>query len=278
MKHPRLAKIAATYGSAGLADKLLRHLQAKGVDPEALTTEDLRYYDELHVMGRQATLDLGQIAGLDASMRVLDVGCGLGGPARTLAETSGCHVIGVDLSCEFIHAAHVLSRRTELSERVAFCHGDALNLSFADQSFDAVCMFHVNMNIADKSTLYAEARRVLKKQGRLALWEICQGDAPGFVFPVPWAENAAFSHLMPGQELLACLRDCGFASIVANDATEKAVQWIRARQKAAGKSAPIKKRADLDWIIPDLRTKRANIAKNLMRGCVRIFQVVAFRH
>ncbi len=90
--------VNATYGSVRLADRLLESLKEVGYDLDRLSAADLITFDELHVMGRQATVELGRLAGLTDSMRVLDIGCGLGGSARTLAAEFGCHVTGVDLS------------------------------------------------------------------------------------------------------------------------------------------------------------------------------------
>lgn len=80
--------VSATYGSARLADWLLDSLREAGYDLDRLTMDDLITFDELHVMGRRATFELGRLAGLTDSMRVLDIGCGLGGSARTLVTDS----------------------------------------------------------------------------------------------------------------------------------------------------------------------------------------------
>ena len=85
--------LKATYGSVRLAGRLLESLQAVGYDLDRLSAADLITFDELHVMGRQATVSLGQLAGLTDAMRVLDIGSGLGGSARTLARASSKRVL-----------------------------------------------------------------------------------------------------------------------------------------------------------------------------------------
>lgn len=280
MKHDALSEVFqvnATYASARLAESLLRSLKEAGYSIDALKPSDLISFDELHVMGRQATIELGRLAGLSPDMHILDMGCGLGGPARTLAAEFGCHVTGIDLSEEFVAAADELSRRTDLSSFVQYRQADALNLPFADNCFDAVVMFHLNMNIPDKAALFDEIRRVLKPGGRMALWEICRGDRPGMVYPVPWAADESFSFLVTPFEFIELIRAGGFRDIQIEDATDHAVQWVRERMVNAQKKTHHKPRMDLDLVMPDFRLRRSNISKNLISGCVRILRGLAIK-
>jgi ubiquinone/menaquinone biosynthesis C-methylase UbiE len=269
-----IERIQRTYGGEDLAHKLLQSLSVAGCDLSALTTADLIAFDELHIMGRQATVELGRRAGLAAAMQVLDIGCGVGGPARTLAEHFGCRVVGVDLSESFVGAAAALTRQVGLAERVDFRLGDALHLPFADDTFDAAVMLHLSMNIVDKAGLFRDARRVLKSGGRLALWEVCRGEGE-IIFPVPWADDDAFSHLAPMDDLLAQLHASGFVKTEWEDATQQAAQWVRQRVQATGTRSAERKTPDLDLVLPDFRRKRANISHNLLQGKIRVLRAVA---
>ncbi len=269
--------VKATYASDRLAVGLLKQLQAAGHDLKALSTDDLIAFDELHVMGRKATIALGKMAGLTKSMHVLDIGSGLGGPARTLAGQFGCRVTGVDLSEEFVAASMELNKRVGLAGRVDCRHGNALALPFEESCFDAAFMIHVNMNIEDKKTLFQEARRVLKTGAKLVLWEICTGSAPGFIYPVPWADDGTFSFLVPMNAMADLLKASGFKALRIEDATDEAIQWVRARQAAMKNHKPKAPKLDLDLVIHNFRLKRINISKNLMQGSVRIVRAVATR-
>ena len=79
---------------SNLANSIAVSLSQMGKSPENLNTTDLSTFDEFHIRGRKATLELGNQMRLDRDSRVIDVGSGLGGPARTLAESFGCHVTG----------------------------------------------------------------------------------------------------------------------------------------------------------------------------------------
>ena len=128
-------------------------------------------------------------------MSVLDVGSGIGGPARFLAATYGCQVTGVDLSEPFVDAARYLTERTGQSGQVSFQTASALELPFDDGRFDVVLLQHVAMNISDRARLYREIRRVLKSGGRFATFDVVLNSGEPH-YPVPWARTPATSFLL----------------------------------------------------------------------------------
>src|SRR5262245_43307782 len=160
--------VADHYKRRGLGDVILAALQAAGKDIEHLTPDDLAPVDEFHTGQRKATMHLAELVAVTGSDRVLDVGCGIGGPPPHPAGTFGCDVVGLDLTPEFIDLAAMLAQRTRLADKVTYSQGDALALPFADASFDLVWSpQNAAMNIADRDRLYSEMRRVLKPGGRL---------------------------------------------------------------------------------------------------------------
>jgi ubiquinone/menaquinone biosynthesis C-methylase UbiE len=167
--------VAEHYKQRALGEAILAALKAAGKDLDHLTPDDLAPVDEFHSGGRNATVRLAQLAHINRSDRVLDVGCGIGGPSRYLASNFGCQVTGLDFTAEFIALAAMLAQRTRLADKVTYRQGDALDLPFADASFDVVWSQNAAMNIADRYRLYGEMRRVLVAGGRLALQEIAAG-------------------------------------------------------------------------------------------------------
>ncbi|WP_181166227.1 MULTISPECIES: methyltransferase domain-containing protein [unclassified Mesorhizobium] len=148
------SQIADHYARGSLVAGIRDGLAAMGKTESTVTAEDLSPVDEFHIGGRAATGELaGQLA-LTAADRVLDIGCGLGGPARQIAAKYGCHLTGIDLTRDYVEAGNVLSGWLHLGERVSLQQGDALRLPFPDGSFTAAYMLHVGMNIADKSALF----------------------------------------------------------------------------------------------------------------------------
>ena len=152
------SRVRDHYSAVGLTDRIKAALATVTPETEELTVAQLAPLDHFHTRGILATTELARAARLDASTRVLDLGCGIGGPARYLAAIFGRNVTGIDLSPSFIDAATWLTARCGLSDRVTFQVGDALHLPSQDAAFDAVLLQHVAMNIEDRGALYAEVR------------------------------------------------------------------------------------------------------------------------
>ena len=222
-------KVASHYAGGGdLASAIAESLRQAGKDLSKLTTADLASVDEFHIRGRKATLELAQPLNLSAASHVLDIGSGLGGPARTLAETYRCRVTGIDLTQAFCDAATALSGWVGLSDRASFRQGDATSLPFADGQFDAAMTIHVAMNIAAKDKMYAEAKRVLKPGGRFAVYDVLQGEGGEVHFPVPWAREPSISHLATTDGMQSLLVSAGFRILSTIDSTEESQAWFEA--------------------------------------------------
>src|SRR5215831_14515857 len=126
------------WGRADLERAILDALAAAGKRTDALTPDDLAPADQFHGGGKKATDRLARLARLTSGMRVLDVGGGLGGPARTLAAEHGCHVTIVDLTESYVRTGEALTKRLGLADRVIHRMGDALSLDLPDAAFDVV--------------------------------------------------------------------------------------------------------------------------------------------
>lgn len=222
------------YGRADLGERILAALRAAGKDLEALTVEDLSPIDHFHIRGREATLELARLADFSATHHVLDVGGGIGGPARTLAAELGCRVTVLDLTEEFCRVGEMLSQRTGFADRVSFRAGSALAMPFEDRSFDAAWTQHSSMNIEDKATLYAEIHRVLRPGARLAIHEIMAGPGADLHFPVPWSSDGTISFLRTPESMRSLIAAAGFHEVAWIDGSSVALGWVRDRLAAAG--------------------------------------------
>ena len=247
-------------------------MTAAGKDIDNLTPNDLAPFENLHVRGRAATRDLAQLAGLRQGDRVLHVGCGIGGPARTLAVEYGCHVTGVDIAESYVEAGRMLTERTGLDDAVSLHVGNALDLPFDDGSFDVVWMQHVGMYISDKIPLYHEARRVLRPRGKLAMHEIVAGGVSPPHYPTPWASDPSTSFLISPDRMKAMLVEGGFLPIEWRDDTPASIEWARKPVDSGGSDGLPDALDALHG--PDYRERIENVRRNLIEGRIEVVQAV----
>jgi SAM-dependent methyltransferase len=234
-----------------------------------LRTVDLAPLDQFHAGGLEATRQLATLAGIGPNQHVLDVGSGVGGPARFLAEIHGCSVTGVDLAVEYCRLAEALTARCGLQEKATFRPADALDLPFAGESFDAVWTQHVAMNIADRPRLYGEMRRILRPGGIVALYDVVAGNGAPF-FPVPWARDGSTSFLLSPDALREVLDQAGLTVVAWRDVTEDAKRWFASRPRGALPGL------GLHLLMgPEFPTMAANFARSVMEGRVGLLMAVA---
>lgn len=191
------SRVAGHYSEGGLLAAIEAGLRVLGKDPDTVDMEDLAPVDEFHIGGREATMELERPLELARDATLLDIGCGIGGPARFFASTFGCRVTGLDLTPEFIDVARTLTGRMGLGERARFEVGSALDMPFEDASFDRATLLHVGMNIRDKRTLFAEVFRVLRPGARFGVYDIMRIGENDHGFPVPWASTPEESFVEP---------------------------------------------------------------------------------
>jgi sarcosine/dimethylglycine N-methyltransferase len=249
------------YRATGLTERLKAALAALGPEDQQLTPQQLGALDQFHTRGLAATAELAKLAGITADMSVLDVGSGVGGPARFLAATYGCRVTGVDLSEPFVDAARYLTERTGQNGQVSFQTASALELPFDDGRFHVVLLQHVAMNIADRAQLYREIRRVLQSSGRFATFDVVLSSGEPH-YPVPWARTPATSFLLTAAATREAIEPAGFRALAWQDDTEMAKAWFAQMRAAGPPPSP-----NLGVVMgPDFAQLAANLGRNLMEG------------
>ncbi len=257
------------YRATGLTERLKTALAALGPEDRQLAPQQLAGLDQFHTRGLAATVELAKLAGITADMSVLDVGSGLGGPARCLAATYGCQVTGADLSEPFVDAARYLTERTGQSERVSFETASALELPFDGDHFDAALLQHVAMNIPERARLYREIRRVLKSVGRFAIYDVVLSSGDPH-YPVPWARTPATSFLLTAAATREMIEAAGFRALTWQDDTETAKAWF-AQLRASG----LPPSPNIGVVMgPDFAQLAANLGRNLLEGRLGILTAV----
>ena len=265
--------VTAHYQSDGIADRVLTAVRATLAPGAAITVAAIGGADHLHGRGLEATKELAAMLDPQPGDHVLDIGSGVGGPARWIAATFGCRVTGIDLTEAFCVAAEQLNIATGMSDRVTIVNGSALDLPFADASFERAYSHNVIMNIADKPAFYAEAHRVLKPGGTLALMNLLAGPTGSPHYPTPWAASAATSFLASFDETRAQLFAAGFEIMRLADVTERVrgARQAHAARLAAGTAPPIGAH-----LIMGMRTRdfQLNVARSEEEGSIRSMEAL----
>jgi SAM-dependent methyltransferase len=231
----------------------------------ALTQHQRDQVDQFHAGGTEAVDRLLPHLRLAPGMTVLDVGSGLGGPARQVARTTGCRVVGVDITPAYVDAARALTQVDGLTGQVRFLCTDIATLG-AEQ-FDAAYTMHVQMNIADKSTFFSEIARRLRPGARFAVFEVCRtGDAEPAP-PLPWSLDGRDSFLTTPQALRATIESCGFALDGWVDETAWVREWF---DHAAARMAAAETRVTLPALLNDGATRMLNYAAAIAADVVSI--------
>lgn len=264
------ARLAVTFEGA------LRALECRGILPQQARAGDLHGVDMIHMGGLAATDALAELAGIAAGHRVLDVGSGVGGPARRIASRFGAHVSGIELSPELHDTAVRLTALVRLSEAVQFAQGSALALAFGDSAFDVVIMQHVAMQISEKERLFGEIARVVRPEGCVALHEVFAGEGE-LHYPLPWATEPAMSALETVSACIDRLSRLGFDVGRFIDQSDDGRRFHQA--SIAAYDLALSSNAETLGLAPDAaRARRAAslaMERNLGLGSVRVGMIVA---
>lgn len=232
--------ISDHWGTGDVYARIIEAMRSAGIDPETVTIEQLAPVDHFHACGFPATVELADALPIEAGQHLLDIGCGIGGPARYLAQRFGCKVDGLDITAPFVEAGNQLSRLVGMQEEVKIEHGDGQKLPYTDGMFDGGYAQHVTMNVPDRSTFFGEAWRVLKPGAFFALTEHGLGEAGDPHHPVPWSEDGGGAFLMRPADTVSILEQSGFCDIEVTDTGEKYLQgYLRAIDLAERGETPL---------------------------------------
>ena len=267
-------KVAEHYTHGSLLKTILDALKQMGKDPERFAAQDLATGDELHLGWLPATIALAKDLGLAPGMHVLDVGSGIGGPARYFADAHKCRVTGIDLTEEFVATATVLTRRCGLSDLVTFRQGSALDLPFGARTFDAATLIHVGMNIKDKAKLFGQVRRVLKPGALFCVYEVMHAGEGDLPYPMPWALTTETSFVETPETYRRLLSAAGFkVETEENRRTFVLDQAREMRAKIEKDGMPALNQHAL--LGPTARERLGNVMAALERGAIAPIEMIA---
>jgi ubiquinone/menaquinone biosynthesis C-methylase UbiE len=272
---PVQSDVSRHYTHGALVQAIRDGIVSAGKTMEAVTVDDLAPIDEFHIGGRRASEEFLDQLGFSSSMNILDVGCGLGGPARFVASRYGCRVTGIDLTAEYVETANVLCNWVKLEQCVSLRQGSALAMPFAERSFDGAYMLHVGMNIEDKEKLATEVARVLRPHSVFGIYDVMRTGPGDLDYPVPWATTPALSAVTEPERYRAALQSAGFAVIAERNRREFALEFfaeLRARAAAAAGPPSLGLHVLMGSSAP---AKVQNMIENISRGCIAPIELIA---
>lgn len=270
-------RVSAHYTHGGLREAIRSALVTGGRSLDALSIDDLAPVDEFHIGGRQASQAFLEQLAPGAGEHVLDVGCGLGGTARFVAQRFGSRVSGIDLTPEYVTTGNEMCAWVGLADRVELREGSALNLPFADRTFEKAYMLHVGMNIEDKAGLCREVFRVLREGGAFGVYDVMRVGEGELVYPVPWAASASTSAVAPPDDYRSALQAAGFSIVAERNRRDFALQFfqqLRERHRAAGGPPPLGIHILMGT---DVARKVENMLNNIEAGVIAPVEMLAHR-
>lgn len=269
-----VSSVQSQYAHGSILESINAALADAGVTDQNPTLEDLAPVDGFHIRGREATRELLAGLSLPKSPSVLDVGCGIGGTARYVANDHAARVLGVDLSEEYCHVARELTRRVTLDDRIEFRQGNALDLPAESNTFNLVISEHVQMNVSDKQGYLQEMARVLRPGGVVALYEIFAGPEDERHFPVPWADGPSVSFLATPDAFRTTIENVGLDLLEWMDVTDEGQAWFEKKLGKVKREGPPPIGIHL-LMGSGAKEKMKNVARNLAESRIVIASATA---
>lgn len=220
-------RVSEHYSRKDLFKIIKQGLIKQGIDLDLVSPEDLNAVDEFHIGGIEGTRFVSDKLDLLSTSKVLDIGCGIGGPARFIAETYQSSVTGIDLTPSYIEAGVALNELVGLSGKVNLLTASALEMPFCDNHFDATYMIHVGMNIANKKQLMSEAFRVTKPNGFFVLYDVMKLEDVDIEYPLPWADKKTESAVELISSYESALENAGFNIVEKENKTKFAITFFQ---------------------------------------------------
>lgn len=269
--------VSEHYLHGDLLGSIQEAIPKLGKTIDSITIEDLAPVDEFHIGGRQATEHFISQLNFSDKDHVLDVGCGLGGASRFVANKYDNHVTGIDLTQEYIETGNALCAWVNLDGQITLNQGSALSMPFQDESFDGGYMMHVGMNIDDKAQLFHEIYRVLRPGASFGVYDVMRINDGELTYPVPWATDSCTCKLATPDKYNNTMTNAGFGVSQDNNRRDFALDFfkkLRAKTEAMGGPPPL----GLHTLMQEsTATKVKNMIDNITEDLVAPVEIIAVK-
>ena len=270
-------EVSTHYQHGSLIKVIEEGFNHQGKTPSDISLDDMSVIDEFHIGGRQASEEFLDQLQLQERSLVLDVGCGLGGPARFVASRFGCLVSGIDLTHEYVDTGNILSNWVGLHKKVVLQQGSAMTLPFPDGQFDAAYMMHVGMNIVDKKSLFVEVFKVLKPDGIFGIYDVMQIGSGEMQYPAPWAASKNTSSLASPQDYQTGLKEAGFNILATRERGDFAIEFFENMKRRMAETTADPALGLHVLMGDDAKAKVANVLQSIKEGSIAPVELIAQR-
>jgi ubiquinone/menaquinone biosynthesis C-methylase UbiE len=270
--------VSESYFHGNLLNAIRASVGKLGKTVDSVTVDDLGPVDEFHIGGRSATKSFLDQLNFSKQDHILDVGCGLGGATRFVADNYGSRVTGIDLSQEYTETGEALSNWVKLDKQITLQQGSALSMPIEDETFDGGYMLHVGMNIEDKAVLFTEIYRVLRPGATFGVYDIMRQNGGEVTLPVPWATDKSTNKLATPDQYKQALSDAGFEVSSENNRSEFALEFfkqMRAKTEANGGAGPLGLHTLMKESTP---IKLKNMVDNIAAGYIAPVEIIAHKN
>lgn len=191
----------------------------------------LGHLDQYHYLGVTACDEGIELLDLGDDALVLDVGSGVGGPARYLSYKTGCRVIGIELQQDLNDMAIELTRRSGLADKVSFITGDILAAQLPRDQFDHFVSWLVFLHIADKRALLSVCHDALKPGGSFLIEDMVALNPLSEAELESLSKDVLAANVPDPAAYRGYLEDAGFTNIRFDDMSEQWTAWVNGRYR-----------------------------------------------
>jgi|GEM_PF-214936 ubiquinone/menaquinone biosynthesis C-methylase UbiE len=272
-------KIAEHWGQDIDIDAVMAALAKLNIDqPDIPLREHLvraSKLDHFHGGGIHTTDTLMSLMPLPFGdeVRGLDIGCGMGGPARWFALQRKANIDGIDITPQMARIATEISRMVGMESETFFATGDALKIPGPDSQYDFAVMMAVSCNIPQRDELYQSIHRVLKPGGVVGMLDILKGPRSGLIYPVPWAqsESEGISRLLTAEETIAASRTAGLTLEAQQDVSQDVLAWFKNELEELDEGRPIGFETVFPRWLSAAQSQVANLEEDRIRFSCLVF-------
>ncbi len=235
MAHEQLALLSPMYDRyhygqpIGVTVEIRRLLKNRHI--LQLSEKDLCHFDQEHFLGLEPVKLARDMLKIDHRVAVIDIGSGLGGPARYLAEETGARIDSVEVQPKRADLARLLNSVVRVSDRVSVTTADFCTLSGLEGKYDAALSLLSMLHFPDKRLAHQRAFESLKQGGRLFLEDYVSARELSPAEEATLLKSVAFPNPLTREEYLSSLRSAGFNILHAFDTTASWNEQVQQRSR-----------------------------------------------